>query len=236
MFFVDFLVQPSIRDVYCKASCRSYLRPSSPPQRRASAHRFASTKLLPLHTRTLHHHAVFRTHQPVLPPPPRPHLARPCKPPTDKTSGGKKGCKAQPQAQGQASITKDIKNFETMLAGLSLGTSVSAIGARTSAGRGGDGAGDDAHGTTSGVIADLRQPPPTPPPHPIFGSPEGKSGGGGRGGRLVEALRPLISGNARSWLVVSVGGTGKGGAGAAWRALDVARRATSFCTTCIRLR
>lgn len=79
-------------------------------------------------------------------------------------------------------------------------------------------------------------PAPPPPPHPIFGSPKGKVGGGGGGGTLVEALRPLISANARCWLVVSVGGAGSGGAGAAWHALDVARRATSICTTCIRLR
>lgn len=80
------------------------------------------------------------------------------------------------------------------------------------------------------------RPQPPHPPHPIFGCPWGKAGGGNGGGRLVEALRPLISGNARSWLVVSVGGGGRGGEGAAWHALDVARRATGICTACIRLR
>lgn len=61
--------------------------------------------------------------------------------------------------------------------------------------------------------------------------------GGGSEGKLVEALRALISGNARSWLVVSVGGRkGGGGGAAAQRVLDVARRATSITTTCIRLR
>eukprot|EP00752_Nemacystus_decipiens_P004987 g4535.t1 len=82
-------------------------------------------------------------------------------------------------------------------------------------------------------------PPPLPPPpprHPVFGSPKGKTFGGGGGGKLVEALRPLMSGNARTWLVVSVGGGGKGGPAAAWRALDVARRVTGVSTTCIRLR
>lgn len=77
---------------------------------------------------------------------------------------------------------------------------------------------------------------PTPTPgawHPVFGCREGKSGGSGK---LVEALRPLISGNARTWMVVSVGGSGTGGPGAAWRALDVSRRATGICTSCIRLR
>lgn len=87
--------------------------------------------------------------------------------------------------------------------------------------------------------APLPLPPPAPPPprsaHPIFGAPNGKSGGRG-GGKLVETLRPLVSGNARCWLVVSVGGGGKGGAGAAWRSLDVARQGTGIATTCIRLR
>ncbi|CAM9421553.1 unnamed protein product [Laminaria digitata] len=88
------------------------------------------------------------------------------------------------------------------------------------------------------TAADVAPPPPPrpPPPHPVYGSPKGKSFGGGGGGRLVEALRPLIAGNARTWLVVSVGGEGKGGPGAAWRVLDVARRATDIATTCIRLR
>lgn len=79
------------------------------------------------------------------------------------------------------------------------------------------------------------QPPP-PPTHPVFGSPKGKTFAGGGGGKLVEALRPLMSGNTRTWLVVSVGGGGKGGPPAAWRALDVARRVTGVSTTCIRLR
>lgn len=78
--------------------------------------------------------------------------------------------------------------------------------------------------------------PPPPPPHPVFGRPKGKTFGGGGGGKLVEALRPLMSGNTRTWLVVSVGGNGTSGPGAAWRALDVARRATGISTTCIRLR
>lgn len=72
------------------------------------------------------------------------------------------------------------------------------------------------------------------PPHPVYGCRKPSPGGGG--GKLVEALRPLISGNARSWLVVSVGGGGRGGPGAAWRAMDVARQATGIGTTCIRLR
>ncbi|CAM9970941.1 unnamed protein product, partial [Sphacelaria rigidula] len=98
---------------------------------------------------------------------------------------------------------------------------------------------DTSQARSCGPAASDPAPPllPPPPPHPIFGSRKGKAGGGGGGGgRLVEALRPLISGNARCWLVVSVGGGGSGGAGAAWHALDVARRATSICTTCIRLR
>ncbi|CAN0100604.1 unnamed protein product, partial [Hapterophycus canaliculatus] len=77
---------------------------------------------------------------------------------------------------------------------------------------------------------------PLPRPHPLFGAPKGKSFGGGGGGKLVEALQPLISGNTRTWLVVSAGGEGQGGPGAAWRALDVARRATGISTMCIRLR
>lgn len=75
-----------------------------------------------------------------------------------------------------------------------------------------------------------------PAPQPPFGSPKMNMGGGSEG-KLVEALRALISGNARSWLVVSVGGRkGGGGGAAAQRVLDVARRATSITTTCIRLR
>ncbi|CAM9316370.1 unnamed protein product [Ectocarpus fasciculatus] len=93
----------------------------------------------------------------------------------------------------------------------------------------------DADGAAAVKAADSL-PPSTPPPHPVFGSPKGKTFGGGGGGKLVEALRPLMSGNTRTWLVVSVGGDGKGGGGAAWRALDVARRATGISTTCIRLR
>eukprot|EP00903_Cladosiphon_okamuranus_P012512 g11716.t1 len=88
-----------------------------------------------------------------------------------------------------------------------------------------------------GAVAAAEQPPPPlPPPHPVFGSPKGKTFGGGGGGKLVEALRPLMSGNTRTWLVVSVGGDGKGGPAAAWRALDVARRVAGVSTTCIRLR
>ncbi|CAN0007302.1 unnamed protein product, partial [Ectocarpus sp. 6 AP-2014] len=97
----------------------------------------------------------------------------------------------------------------------------------------------DAGGATAvnaEAAASKSRPAPPPPAHPVFGSPKGKTFGGGGGGKLVEALRPLISGNTRTWLVVSVGGDGKGGGGAAWRALDVARRATGISTTCIRLR
>lgn len=95
---------------------------------------------------------------------------------------------------------------------------------------------DGATAVKAAAAASESRPAPPPPAHPVFGSPKGKTFGGGGGGKLVEALRPLISGNTRTWLVVSVGGDGKGGGGAAWRALDVARRATGISTTCIRLR
>lgn len=91
----------------------------------------------------------------------------------------------------------------------------------------GKGGGGDNRSTGSDAV---------PRPHPVFGAPKGKSFGGGGGGKLVEALQPLISGNTRTWLVVSVGGEGQGRPGVAWRALDVARRATGISTTCIRLR
>ncbi|CAM9119086.1 unnamed protein product [Ectocarpus sp. 4 AP-2014] len=95
---------------------------------------------------------------------------------------------------------------------------------------------DGATAVQAAAAASESRPAPPPPAHPVFGSPRGKTFGGGGGGKLVEALRPLISGNTRTWLVVSVGEDGKGGGGAAWRALDVARRATGISTTCIRLR
>lgn len=105
-----------------------------------------------------------------------------------------------------------------------------------------------AGGSTSGSDSrkmswkDYAQPPPPLPPHPVYGSFVEKTrkrrsgGGGGCGGIFVEALRPLMSANARTWFVVSVGGGGRGGAGAAWRALDVARKAKDISTNCIRLR
>ncbi|CAB1120922.1 unnamed protein product [Ectocarpus sp. CCAP 1310/34] len=95
---------------------------------------------------------------------------------------------------------------------------------------------DRATAVKAAAAASGSRPAPPPTAHPVFGSPKGKTFGGGGGGKLVETLRPLISGNTRTWLVVSVGGDGKGGGGAAWRALDVARRATGISTTCIRLR
>lgn len=155
-------------------------------------------------------------------------------------------------APGKASIIRDINNFEAMLAGLALGDQSPCVHhAMRAAEYGGmcgvaGAGGEDGPGVSSGLPPapqderpapyELPPPPPPPPPHPVYGSPRGRSGGGVGGGRLVEALRPLIAGNTRSWLVVSVGGGGRGGARAAWRALDVARRAVAVSTTCIRLK
>lgn len=124
--------------------------------------------------------------------------------------------------------------------GACIGDAVARGPSHDYTGGGGGGGGDLEAAAVEeiGTGAGLAVPPPAPPPtpHPVYGSPKGKSFGGGGGGMLVEALRPLISGNARTWLVVSVGEDGKGGSGAAWRALDVAHRATDIATTCIRLR
>ncbi|CAM9333740.1 unnamed protein product [Scytosiphon promiscuus] len=187
-------------------------------------------------------------------------LAGGWEPPMDKPAG-RRGSKGSGAASARPSATsREWNSFDAMLTGLAPSPpppggaldDATAVATCTSVPNDGEcggcrtsslGSTVDKHEESacatvvpdSGPQTSMR-PPPQPRPHPVFGSPKGKSFGGGGGGKLVEALQPLISGNTRTWLVVSVGGEGQGGAGAAWRALDVARAATAICTTCIRLR